>query len=144
MAGSPKIVSEMTGLRLNADTSFGVGNVMEFQINFGMAGVIGGFAIFGFILRIMDRKAAEADHKGNFASLIMWFLPAVALIQPNGSVVELASGAAAATIGAFAWKWLWRECSKMGRGRRRLRYSCRGASSQSLHSVPANRVSGPI
>ena len=59
-AGSPKIVAEMTGLRLNENTSFGVGNVMEFQINFGTPGVIGGFFILGLLIRLCDRTAAVA------------------------------------------------------------------------------------
>ena len=37
--GSPKIVSEMTGLQLNQDTSFGIGQVMEFYIKIGRAHV---------------------------------------------------------------------------------------------------------
>src|SRR5262249_2576562 len=37
-AGSPRIVAEMTGLYLSENTSFGIGQVMEFQINFGIPG----------------------------------------------------------------------------------------------------------
>jgi hypothetical protein len=35
------------------------------------------------------------------------FLPAVALIQPNGSLVELAGGSAAALVAAIGWNWSW-------------------------------------
>src|SRR4030095_1799785 len=38
--GSPVIVAEMTGLTMSDTTSFGVGNVMEFYVNFGVPGVI--------------------------------------------------------------------------------------------------------
>ena len=107
VAGSPKIVGEMTGLVLSETTSFGVGNVMEFDINFGMPGVIIGFLVLGVALGVLDRKAAEADISGRLGDTLMFFLPAVALIQPNGSLVEIMSGAAAALAAAFAWRWGW-------------------------------------
>jgi uncharacterized membrane protein len=33
----------------------------------------------------------------------------VALIQPNGSLVDLFSGSAAAVVGAFAWNLIWKK-----------------------------------
>jgi hypothetical protein len=112
-AGSPQIVAEMTGLFLNEQTSFGVGNVMEFQINFGMPGVIGGFLLLGWLIGLLDRKAAIAELHGDLGSVILFFLPAVALIQPNGSIVEMAGGAAASLVAAYGWRWIWNR-----RGRR--------------------------
>jgi hypothetical protein len=106
-AGSPKIVSEMTGLVLSETTSFGVGNVMEFQINFGIPGLVVGFVLLGWLLGMLDHKAALADCKGDLGQVFIFFLPAVALIQPNGSVVELAGGSAAALVAAYGWKWIW-------------------------------------
>ena len=111
-AGSPKVVAEMTGLQLNTGTSFGVGNVMECQINFGMPGVIIGFLALGWCIGKLDRKAAMAEGRGDFGATILFFLPCVALIQPNGSLVELASGSAAALVGALGWKALWRQWSQ--------------------------------
>jgi hypothetical protein len=111
VAGSPKIVSEMTGLRLNEDTSFGVGNVMEFQINFGIPGLVVGFFLLGYVLRALDRHAAASLRRYEFGSAIVSFLPAIALIQPNGSLVELSSAAAAALGAAFGWKWAWERWS---------------------------------
>jgi hypothetical protein len=105
--GSGTIVADMTGLTLNKDTSWGVGNVMEFEINFGTAGVAIGFSILGFLLGWLDYKAAAADARGDIGKLILFFLVAVALIQPNGSIVELAGSSAAALVSAYVWKWLW-------------------------------------
>jgi hypothetical protein len=107
VAGSPKIVSEMTGLILSEETSFGVGNVMEFQINFGMIGVIIGFLLLGLAIGGLDRGAAAADLTGDLGMTFFYFLPAVALIQPNGSMVELMSGAASGLAAAVAWRWVW-------------------------------------
>ena len=107
-AGSPQIVSKMTGLRLSPTTSFGVGNVMEFQINFGIPGVVVGFVVLGWLIGTLDLKAAIAERRGELGKVIFLFLPCVALVQPNGSLVELCSGSAAALVGAFAWNALWK------------------------------------
>jgi hypothetical protein len=113
-AGSPKIVSEMTGLKLSEETSFGVGNVMEFQINFGLPGVVGGFLLLGWLIGMFDRKAAAAERRGDLGKVILFFLPAVALINPQGSMIEMASGAVAAAIAAYGWKWAWNHWAKQG------------------------------
>ena len=105
--GSPQIVSKMTGLRLSPTTSFGVGNVMEFQINFGIPGVAIGFFVLGWLIGTLDFKAAVAERRGDLGGAILFFLPGIALIQPNGSIVEMTGGAAAALVGAYGWKWAW-------------------------------------
>lgn len=111
VAGSPKVVSEMTGLVLSENTSFGVGNVMEFYINFSIPGVIAGFLLLGWGIGTLDRKAAAAERNGDLGRTILFFLPAIALIQPNGSIVELASGSAAAFLSAYGWMWAWNNWS---------------------------------
>lgn len=106
-AGSGNIVVEMTGLRLAKNTSWGVGQVMEFHINFGVAGVIVGFLLLGLALGRLDILAAVADSEGNLGETFLYFLPGVALVQPNGSIVELIGGAAAAVAAAFICRWMW-------------------------------------
>jgi hypothetical protein len=107
--GSPKIVSEMTGLELSTETAWGVGNVMEFYINFGVGGLIAGFLLMGWALRTLDYKAAAAEIRGDLRRAILFFLPGAALIQPGNSMVELTGGAAAALIAAYGWRWAWTE-----------------------------------
>ncbi|HKY98877.1 MAG TPA: hypothetical protein VJL35_13540 [Gemmatimonadaceae bacterium] len=107
VAGSGTIVAEMTGLQLSRSTSFGVGNVMEFQINFGIPGIVIGFLLLGFLLRRLDRKATESYEAGELGNSILYYLPAVAMIQPNGSMVEVIGGAVAALIAAYGWRWAW-------------------------------------
>jgi hypothetical protein len=106
--GSPMIVSEMTGLHLSTSTSWGVGNVMEFYINFGVPGLVLGFGILGWLLGWLDLRAAQSELRGDFGRTILFFLPAAALIQPNGSLVELTGGAAAALVAALGWREAWR------------------------------------
>jgi len=119
--GSPQIVSKMTGLHFSSNTSVGVGNVMEFQINFGTPGVVIGFLILGWLIGRLDYRAADAEDRGDLVGLIFYFLPCVALIQPAGSIVELTGGAAAAVVGAYVWKWAW--TSWCGRRTARMRNS---------------------
>ena len=106
-AGSGSIVANFTGLNLNKNTSWGVGNVMEFEINFGWFGVIGGFFILGWAIAKLDRSAALAEFRGDFGNTILFFLPAVAMIQPNGSLVEVVGGAGAAVGGGLFFRWIW-------------------------------------
>jgi hypothetical protein len=107
VAGSGSIVADMTGLKLSKSTSFGVGNVMEFDINFGIIGVVVGFVLLGVVLRKLDRNAAATYERGELRSTLLYFLPAVTLIQPNGSMVEMIGGATSALLGAYAWRWAW-------------------------------------
>ena len=72
-----------------------------------MYGLVGGFLILGWMLGKLDHAAAVAEQLGDYPALFKYFLPAVALIQPNGSIIELTSGAAAAWVGAYAWGWVW-------------------------------------
>ena len=128
-AGSPAIVSEMTGLHLSPTTSFGVGNVMELQINFGIPGVVLGFFGLGWLLGMLDSKAAVAESCGDLERLTLFFLVGAALIQPNGSLVEIFSGAAAALVAAYGWSWTWRRW--MGRSA----YAYRGAGTDAGASL---------
>jgi len=105
--GSGTIVADMTGLEISTTTSWGVGNVMEFYINFGIVGLIAGFVLLGWLLGIVDRKAAAAEIQGDLGQAILFFLPGIALIVPALSMVELSGGTAAALLAAYGWKWAW-------------------------------------
>jgi len=105
--GSPQIVSKMTGLHFNSQTSVGVGNVMELEVNFGYPGIVIGFFVLGWAIGKLDLKAAIAEREGNLGKLILCFLPCVAMIQPGGSIVEVTGGAAAALVAAYLWSRLW-------------------------------------
>lgn len=106
-AGSPQIIMDMTGFIVYEGTSYGVGNVMEFHINFGIPSLVLGFLLLGLLLGWLDYHAALAEREGELGRTIIFFLPAAAIIHPNGSLVELTSGGAAAAIAAFGWYWLW-------------------------------------
>lgn len=106
--GSGDIVPEMTGLRLNrTSTAWGVGNVMEFYINFGISGLLVGFIALGYAIAKLDLLAARKLLLGKPGDSILYFLPCVALIQPLGSMVELIGGSAAAVLAGLAWRRGW-------------------------------------
>ncbi|HLY78854.1 MAG TPA: hypothetical protein VKQ70_05740 [Caulobacteraceae bacterium] len=106
--GSGNIVADMTGLQLNEDTSWGVGNVMEFYINFGLAGLVVGFVSLGWLIGFLDLRAASAERRGDLKEVFVYFLPAVAVIQPGASIVEISGSAGAALVVAYGWRWLWK------------------------------------
>lgn len=117
IAGSGTLVSDLTGLNLSQDSSFGIGNVLEFYANFGWRSLIVGFLGFGWIFGRLDLSAAVAERTGRYRVLFSRYLVAIALIQPNGSIVELATGSAAAWFAALGCGWLWSEWElRRGRG----------------------------
>jgi len=105
--GSGRIVRNMTGLRLDTHTSWGVGNVMEFYINFGLWSLIPCFLLLGWLLGWLDRRAAMALATSDPSRALLYFLPGVALIQPNGSLVEVVGGAFAALLAAAGLRLVW-------------------------------------
>ena len=105
--GSGDLVARTTGLQLNEDTSWGVGNVLEFYINFGLAGIIIGFGFMGWLIGALDLRAAIAERQADFKGLLIYFLPGVALVQPGSSLSETAGAAVAAVVAAIAWQQGW-------------------------------------
>jgi hypothetical protein len=97
-AGSGDLVATYTGFRFADGTSVGVGQVMECYINFGTAGVVGGFFIIGAILAFVDRRAFQALSHGDVRRFTVWYLPSLSLLQVGGSLVEVTSSAAAAWL----------------------------------------------
>ena len=90
-AGSPGIVSAYTGVQYTEGTSVGIGQVMEFYINFGTLGVVGGFLVMGTLLGIMDGLAAHDLRRGDWQGFTLWFLVGLGFLQSGGSLVEIVS-----------------------------------------------------
>jgi hypothetical protein len=89
VAGSGGLVSEFTGISFAEGTSVGVGQVLEFYMNFGMAGVLVGFAVFGFILMRLDRAMMRALAQGDIDGALKSGLAGLALLMPMGSLLEI-------------------------------------------------------
>jgi hypothetical protein len=109
--GSGQIVREMTGMQLQRDTSWGVGNVMEFYINFGLWSLIPGMLLLGYVIGWVDNRAAVCLRSRDHSKSLIYFLPGVAMIQPNGSLVEVVGGSFAALVAAIGIRMVWKVIS---------------------------------
>jgi hypothetical protein len=96
-AGSGLMVSEYTGLRFASGISVGIGQVMEFYVNFGTLGVVLGFLLMGVLVTTLDLAAAERLAVHDLHGFVLWFLPGISLLQVGGSLVEV-TGSAAASV----------------------------------------------
>jgi len=93
-AGSGNLVSHYTGIDFAAGTSVGVGQVLEFYLNFGTPGVVIGFIIMGVVVTALDWQAAERLARSDLHGFVLWFLPGIALLQVGGQLVEVTVSAA--------------------------------------------------
>lgn len=97
-AGSGNLVTTYTGISFAEGTSVGIGQVMEFYVNFGDVGVVLGFLVIGMIITVVDWSAYQPLKQGDWERFIFWYLPGLSLLQVGGSLVEVTSSAAAAAI----------------------------------------------
>jgi hypothetical protein len=97
-AGSGNLASRYTGIDFAAGTSVGVGQVLEFYLNFGTPGVVIGFIIMGVFITALDWQAAERLARSDLRGFVLWFLPGIALLQVGGQLVEITVSAAASLV----------------------------------------------
>jgi hypothetical protein len=89
IGGSGELVAQFTGIEFAEGTSVGVGQVLEFYMNFGMAGVLVGFIGLGFILMRLDQAVMRALAAGDINRVTQLVLPGLALLAPLGSLLEV-------------------------------------------------------
>ncbi len=98
VAGSADLVTRFTGIEFAEGTSVGIGQVMEFYVNFGILGVVLGFGVLGVLLSIIDATAGHRLSAGDWPSFALWYLPGLALLQVGGSLVEVTGSSAASLV----------------------------------------------
>jgi len=96
--GSGNLVREYTGFRFSEGTSVGVGQVLEFYINFGTLGVVVGFLIFGVVVTLIDVIAARQLLANNWQGFVLWYLVGISCLQIGGSLVEVVGSAGASVV----------------------------------------------
>jgi hypothetical protein len=89
VGGGQDWVSQFTGIVFDESTSVGIGQVLEFYMNFGMPGVLTGFVVLGFILMRLDQGTMHALAVRDISGVVRRALPGLALLSPLGSLVEI-------------------------------------------------------
>jgi hypothetical protein len=87
--GSGRTVSEHTGLEFAQGTSVGIGQPMEFYINFGIIGLVIGYILYGALLTWLDRRAACALLESDYPRFLFWFLAGGSMLNPGGALAEV-------------------------------------------------------
>jgi hypothetical protein len=105
-AGSGDLVSTYTGIQFAEGTSVGIGHVLEWYVNFGRPGALAGLFLIGWFLATADRKAAHYLNMRDSHRFLLWYLPALNLLQVGGSLAEATAGAAAAYLLVHAMNWM--------------------------------------
>lgn len=100
VGGSGNIVSDYTGIRFARGTSVGAGQVLEFYVNFGIPGIVAGFAFLGFALMRLDRGIMRALAQQDTPGFLNRAMPGLTLLQPGGSLLEIVVAFVAATVAA--------------------------------------------
>jgi hypothetical protein len=89
VGGGGDVVTTFTGLGFAHGTSVGAGQVLEFYINFGTLGVIGGFLIWGALIGWLDLRICQNLADNNQKGYLRCYMICLALIQPGGNLVEI-------------------------------------------------------
>ena len=100
-AGGSARITRFTGVEFGANTSVGIGQVVEFYANFGTPGVCVGFLLLGWLIGFFDRRSAQALVGGDQLGFTFWYLPGLALMQPGNSLAEMLTTVGAALITAL-------------------------------------------
>jgi hypothetical protein len=98
VAGSMGFVTQYTGITFAEGTSVGIGQVMEFYINFGAAAVLLGFLTLGVLVAGIDKAMADRLAAGDWQGCAFWFMPGIALLQVGGSLVEVTASFGASLV----------------------------------------------
>ena len=108
VAGSMGLVTDYTGIYFDRTTSVGLGQVLEFYINFGYAGIVVGFLLLGALVTHIDRVGGRYLDAGDWDRFAIWFLVGIAAMQVGGSLVEMTSSMAAGALAALGLERLAR------------------------------------
>jgi hypothetical protein len=101
IGGSGSIASDFTGIPFPEGTSVGVGQVLEFYINFGIPGVLIGFLGLGYLLMRLDQGIMRSLVGGDMRGVMLRAMPGLTLLNPGGSLLEMLVGSVGAYLTAY-------------------------------------------
>jgi len=110
------LVSQYTGIQFAYGTAVGIGQVMEFYVNFGSGMVFLGFLIFGGVLSWLDSAASIALANGEFHRFVVVYLVGLSMQQLGGSLMEVIGSIAGSLVLSFILRTI---IAEPGRPRRR-------------------------
>lgn len=116
--GSMSYVSNYTGLTFGAGTSVGMGQVLEFYINYGRAGVLIGFFALGMLLVWFDLSAVAALQAGRWRDFTLWYSLGLCTLDPGGALSEVTAALAGVGVASLGLRVLF-ERSAWARGEKR-------------------------
>lgn len=98
IAGSGNLVSNYTGIPLSESSSFGIGQVMELYINWGISAVAIGHFIFGLFFTFLDNRAAEHLARGGTKVFLQYFIIGISFMAPLAPFMDMTMTAISAYI----------------------------------------------
>jgi hypothetical protein len=98
VGGGGSIASDFVGARFAEGTSVGAGQVLEFYINFGIPGVLGGFFGLGYLLMRLDQGIMRSLAARDMRELLLLAMPGLMLLQPQGNLLEILVACVAAYL----------------------------------------------
>lgn len=115
--GGSAYITQFTGILFYGGTSVGMGQIMEFYVNFGSAGVFLGMFLFGLAIAALDEASAAALRQHNWLRFALWYVPAVSLLQTGNNLNALLAGYVSSwlTIYLFTRYWLARKRKRVAR-----------------------------
>ncbi len=138
VGGGGDVVERYSGYVAEAGTSVGAGQVLEFYANFGGLGVMAGFFLLGWLIAKVDLAAINSLRRGDDQGFLLWFLPGLALIQPGGNLLEVATSVASTVVAAKGLIWLRHHAAWLAPGPVRRLYPIR-----SLRRRPPSPLAEP-
>jgi hypothetical protein len=99
--GGSEFMAKHTGLEFSAGTTFGVGAIYEFYVNFGYSGVFCGFLVLGGVVRLFDIFAARNLLRFKTAEFAQFQLAGIALLDPLSDLFFLVTLLVSALL--FGW-----------------------------------------
>ncbi len=97
-AGSGGLVSLYTGMNFAKSTSVGIGDVLEFYINWGGWFVFVGFIGLGFVQRWFDLRAWRYLVNDDYWSFARWLLPGLGLMSSGTNTATTVAAVTAAWV----------------------------------------------
>jgi hypothetical protein len=101
VGGGGNVVHDFTGIEFAEGTSVGAGQVLEFYVNFGTWGVIGGFLLLGCLIGRTDLLAIRYLRQGEQTRFVFWFIIGLAMLNPGGNLKEIVVSVAGSAVTAY-------------------------------------------